>query len=201
MRWFAGLVAGVVLVTGLGAGGMAVAAENWNGTAVLRDAPAGDAKPQTYDGTVTWTTGTDASGAQTMVGTAQFASQSLGVELTIGANPDASIPASHLVDLRFQPGAGFAGKSIADVSALALKNEEAMAGVKLAGAIVKVAENAFLMALSNGKEDLSRNMALLGDRDFLDIGIVDGTGKRFVVTLGLGGARAAFAAFAAAGLK
>lgn len=201
MRWLRGMITGVVLGLGLATGGFAVGAETWDAKAVLQDAPVGDTKPQTADGTVTWTTGIDASGAPTLIGAAQFPARALGIELTIAANPDKSIPASHLFDLRFQVGAEFAGKSIADVSAVALKNEEGAAGVKLIGAVVRVADNSFLVALSNAAADLSRNMALLGDRDFMDIGIVDATGNRFVATLGLGEARAAFASFAAAGLK
>lgn len=200
MRWLRGMIAGVVLGLGLATGGLAAGAETWDGKALLRDSPVGDAKPTMADGTVSWTTGADASGAVTLIGTATFPTRGLGLKLTIAANPDKSIPASHLLDLQFQAGAEFAGKSIADVSAVALKNDDGATGVKLIGAAVRVADNSFLVALRNAAADLSRNMALLGDRDFMDIGIVDAAGNRFVVTLALGGARAAFADFAAAGL-
>lgn len=201
MRWLGGMIAGLVLGLSFATGGSAVGAETWEAKAVLQDAPVGDAKPQMADGTVAWTTGADASGAATLIGTATFPARGLELKLTIAANPDKSIPASHLLDLQFEAGAEFAGKSIADVSAVALKNEDGATGVKLIGAVARVTDNSFLVALSNAAADLSRNMALLGDRDFMDIGIVDAAGQRFVVTLALGGARAAFADFAAAGLK
>ena len=202
MRWLGGMIAGVVLGLGLGTGVLAGAGDAaWDSKALLLDAPAGDSKPVPVDGTVTWKTGTDAKGGATLIGTAQFPARTLGMTVTIAANPDKSVPASHLVDLRFEVGAQFGGASIVDLAAIALKNDEMGQGTQLVGASVRVADNSFLFALSATAADLAKNMALLGDRDFIDLGIVDDKGRRTVVTLGLGEARAAFAEFAAAGLK
>ena len=200
MRWLQGVVAGVLLGLGLGSGAMAQSA-NWDAKAILLDAAVGDAKPTTVDGTVSWTTGTDAAGGKTLVGTAQFPGRTLGIALTLAANPDKSIPASHLIEVKFTVGAQFTGKVVTDVAAVALKKDMMGQGTRLFGASVPTGDNSFLFALSNAAADLPRNMTLLGESDFMDLGIVDDAGHRTVVTLGLGEARAAFAEFAAAALK
>lgn len=201
MRWLQGMIVGVALTLAAGSGVSAAMAQAWSGTATLSEAADPKSKPQIFEGTVEWKTGVDAQGKATLLGNANFPTQGLAMNVVIAPNPDASVPASHLFDIRFDLGTAFTGQSVTDIPGLALKNDAGAQGTPLVGASVKAGDNGFLFALSAAPADLARNMALLGDRDYLDMGVVYGNGHRAVLTLGLGEARAAFADFAAKALK
>ena len=207
MRWLRGISLGVALALATATGALAQAAapaaeaQGWSGKATLSEAADPKAKPQTSEGTVEWTTGADAQGKPTLIGSAKFPDQKLEMDLVIATNPDEKVQASHLFDVRFVLGEGFAGQSVTAVPGIALRNDLKGQGMPLVGASVPAGDNSFLFALSADKADLSRNMALLGGRDFLDVGAVFGNGHHAVLTLELGGARAAFADFAAKALQ
>ncbi|MEI2385046.1 hypothetical protein [Breoghania sp. JC706] len=107
----------------------------------------------------------------------------VAVELTIRPNQDKTLPASHLIELKFNLPKDFAGKGISSVPGLIMKTTEEARGDALRGASVRVADGFFWVALSSIPDERERNIALLRDRGWIDIPILYETGKRAILTL------------------
>lgn len=173
----------------------------WGGKAMLLEGPSQGDATERFNGSVEWRTGRDANGAMTLVGTIRIPPRALGIDFAIGPNTDDSLPASHIVEVRFLLGHRFPATAITAMPGIMFKDQWNSRGTPLAGASARVADDTFLFALASTDADLARNMTLLGERSFIDIAMVYADGKRGIVTVGLGGAKAAFAAFSAAALK
>ena len=85
----------------------------------------------------------------------------LTLNLMLRRNLDATLPASHTIELIFTTRAGEAGRVVRDVGLLQFKDEEAARGTPVAGLPVPVRENLFLIGLSNLSGDVERNVELL----------------------------------------
>ncbi|PTW59704.1 hypothetical protein C8N35_10687 [Breoghania corrubedonensis] len=107
----------------------------------------------------------------------------VSVELTIRPNQDKTLPASHLIELKFNLPPNFSGKGISSVPGLIMKTTEEARGDALRGASVRVADGFFWVALSSIDDERERNIALLRDRGWIDIPILYETGKRAILTL------------------
>ncbi len=130
---------------------------------------------------------------------AQISDRGVGAEVTIKPNRDASLPASHLVEVKFDLPANFPNKGVKDVPGLVMKMTEEARGDALIGASVKVADGYFWLALSNVPSERDRNLALLRERGWIDIPILYEDDKRAILTLekGTPGTRAIEQAIAA----
>lgn len=154
-------------------------------------------------GDVVWSTGTDTSSAGTthtaLKATASIEDKGVQVDVSIRPNDDDALPASHLIEIRFDLPADFPGSGIANVPGLIMKTTEEARGDALIGASVKVAENYFWVALSSLDNERDRNLALLKDRGWIDIPVLYNNGKRAIITLekGVPGDKAVETAFAA----
>jgi hypothetical protein len=109
-----------------------------------------------------------------------------GVRLTLSLrkNNDASLPASHLIDVRvtsFDP-------AIANIAGILMKQSEATRGVPLAGLSVKATPQQFMIGLSAVKADMDRNNQLLQTRAWFDVPIVLSNGKRAILAIEKGAA-------------
>ena len=137
---------------------------------------------------------TDSSGKQVQVLAAQaeIPDRNIVVSVRIKPNTDASLPASHLVEIQYQLPDGFTGKDVANVPGLVMKPTEEARGDALMGASVKVSPGFFWIALSSIDNERDRNLALLRERGWIDIPMLYETGKRAILTLekGTPGARA-----------
>ncbi|MDJ1158226.1 histidine kinase [Chelatococcus sp. SYSU_G07232] len=120
----------------------------------------------------------------------------LSLSLTIRRNTDATLPASHTLDMSFR-NTGAADRVVRDVGVPQLKTDEAARGAPLSGLPVPVTENLFLVGLSNLKADIDRNTELLRSRSWIDIPIRFGSGRRAVLAFekGLSGDQAIAEAF------
>jgi hypothetical protein len=136
-----------------------------------------------FSGTVDWSKGTDETGAPTLMGKASIPARNLTVDLLIRKNSDASLPASHLMEINFTVNESFIGGSIAGLPGVLLKNEELVQGAPLVGASARVVGNSFLFALSASPEDNAANVDLLTTRKWMDLAIIYATGKRAIITL------------------
>ncbi|MBA5777250.1 hypothetical protein H2509_08935 [Stappia sp. F7233] len=130
---------------------------------------------------------------------ADITDRNVGAEVSIKPNSDSSLPASHLVEVKFDLPPNFPNKGVADVPGLVMKMTEEARGDALVGASVKVADGYFWVALSNVPSERERNLALLKERGWIDIPILYEDGKRAILTLekGTPGTRAVDQALAA----
>lgn len=130
---------------------------------------------------------------------ADITDRNVAAEVSIKPNSDSSLPASHLVEVKFDLPSDFPNKGVADVPGLVMKMTEEARGDALVGASVKVADGYFWVALSNVPNERERNLALLKERGWIDIPILYEDGKRAILTLekGTPGVRAVDQALAA----
>lgn len=125
----------------------------------------------------------------------------LKVRLSIHKNDDQALPASHIVELSFDVPPSFAGKFIDAAPGMIAKQTEEARGDPITGAVAKVSDSLFWLALSGLEQDVARNIQLLKDRPWIDIPIRYGNRRRAILTFEKGGpGEKAFAdAFAAWG--
>lgn len=114
--------------------------------------------------------------------------RNIAVAVSIRPNRDASLPASHLIEVQFTLPAEFGGKGIANVPGLIMKTTEEARGDALIGASVRVDSGFFWVALSSLEQERQRNETLLRDRGWIDIPILYESGKRAILTLEKGDA-------------
>lgn len=136
-----------------------------------------------FTGEVEWSKGVDEMGQPTLVAKAQIPARNLSVDVLIRRNADASLPASHLMEINFSVSDTFIGGAIASLPGVLLKNEELVQGVPLVGASARVVGNSFLFALSASANDATVNSQLLTSRKWMDLALVYATGKRAIITL------------------
>ncbi len=104
------------------------------------------------------------------------------IRLTIHKNTDAALPASHLVEVSFATPADLPGKGIERVGHIFMKSAADVQGKPLAGASVKVADGLFWIALSAADNDVTTNLTLLRQQDWIDIPFSYTTGQRAILT-------------------
>jgi hypothetical protein len=112
----------------------------------------------------------------------------LTMRLMLRRNLDATLPASHTVELTFATRAGETGRVIRDVGLLQFKNEEAARGTPVAGLPVPVGENLFLIGLSNLQSDVERNTELFVRRNWIDLPVRMASGQRAILSFEKGAA-------------
>jgi hypothetical protein len=109
--------------------------------------------------------------------------------------------ASHTIEVMFTLPPDFPHGSISNIPGVLMKESEASRGTPLAGLVVKVTNNFFLIGLSSADADMQRNVQLLKQRGWFDVPVVYGDGKRAIIAIekGTPGDRAFADAFAAWG--
>jgi hypothetical protein len=136
-----------------------------------------------FSGTVEWSKSTDELGQPILVGKANIPARNLGVSVLIRKNTDATLPASHLMEINFTVNDSFIGGAISGLPGVLLKNEELVQGTPLVGASARVQGNQFLFALSSSPADEATNKDLLTSRKWMDLAIIYATGKKAIITL------------------
>jgi hypothetical protein len=112
----------------------------------------------------------------------EIANAGLNMKLLLRRNLDASLPASHTVELTFTTRSGESGRVIRDIGLLQFKNEEAARGTPIAGLPVPVRENLFLIGLSNLPGDVERNTELFVRRSWIDLPVRMASGQRAILS-------------------
>ncbi|MBN9672509.1 hypothetical protein [Roseibium aggregatum] len=105
------------------------------------------------------------------------------VDIRIKPNEDTSLPASHLVEIKYEFPQEFAPGDVVNVPGLVMKPTEEARGDALIGASVKVSPGFFWIALSSLPNERQRNLALLRERGWIDIPMLYENGKRGILTL------------------
>lgn len=126
---------------------------------------------------------------------------SLKMRLSIHKNDDQALPASHIVEFAFEVPASFPGRFIDTTPGMIAKQTEEARGDPIVGAVAKVSDSLFWLALSGLDQDVSRNVQLLKERAWIDIPIRYGNRRRAILTFekGTSGDKAFADAFAAWG--
>lgn len=131
--------------------------------------------------------------------TVEFPEAGLSLAMTMRKNLDATLPASHTIELAFtNTGEAGAKRAVQNIGLLQIKDEEAARGSPVSGLPVRVRENLFLIGLSSLKSDVDRNTDLLLHKNWLDLALTYGSGQRAVISFekGNAGAQAVQNAFA-----
>jgi hypothetical protein len=123
----------------------------------------------------------------------------MSVTLSFRRNTDASLPASHTVEIVFNLPADSPSGGVQKVPGVLMKQAEQTRGVPLAGLAVPVTPGYFLIGLSSLETDMQRNVQLLKERSWFDIPIIYNNNRRAILAMekGTPGEQAFGQAFAA----
>lgn len=134
-------------------------------------------------GGTSWRVQEQDDGLPIIIGRVEVPARRLSIDLTIRKNEDASLSASHLVEMSFAAPPQAVGGGIEDVPALLLKTSEEAQGELMASVSVKVSDTLFWVALSSAPEDVAKNLELLGSRTWFDVPVRYKNGRRAIITL------------------
>ena len=173
---------------------------------VLYDEDPSDPQGKRYVGSALWRTETVSPGSGLAPELAvradvEIPERRMRMTWSLRRNTDKALPASHTIEVMFTLPADFPEGGIGNVPGVLMKQNEQARGQPLAGLAVKVTNGYFLIGLSAVDVDLQRNIDLLKNRDWFDIPIVYGNGKRAILAVekGTPGSRAFEEAFRAWG--
>lgn len=143
-------------------------------------------------GAVVWTideeTNLDGQAQAVLSASVEIPERDVKVDIRIKPNDDNSLPASHLVEIKYEFPESFAAGDVVNVPGLVMKPTEEARGDALIGASVKVSPGFFWIALSSLPNEQQRNLALLRERGWIDIPMLYENGKRGILTLEKGAA-------------
>ncbi|TNB48695.1 hypothetical protein FF124_06085 [Martelella lutilitoris] len=147
----------------------------------------GQSVPSAYQGTVEWelkqeNTGTAVS-EPVVEGVMNVPDAGLTGVLTFRRNDDPSLPASHLIDIAFTLDESFEGGGIDNVQRISMKGTEAARGDPLIAVSAKITDDLYMLALNDFDQARAQNLALLGDRNWIDIPVTYRNGRRALLTL------------------
>ncbi len=94
--------------------------------------------------------------------------QKMHATVTIRKNADASLPATHTIDLRTTFADGAEIKGIKDMDLPRLRKDDAPSGDPVSGVRVKINDSYFLVGLTRSDADAAHNLDLLATHDWLD---------------------------------
>jgi TIR domain len=125
----------------------------------------------------------------------------ISMRWSLRRNDDKTLPASHTVEVMFTLPPDFAHGGITNILGVLTKQSESTRGVPLAGLVVKVTNNFFLIGLSSVEGDRARNIQLLREGAWFDVPVVYNDSRRAIITIekGTPGDRAFARAFQAWG--
>jgi hypothetical protein len=131
---------------------------------------------------VTWRYVENGANGPTIEANLQVPERHLKVKVTVHKNADKSLPASHLIEIQIDASSDFPGKGIKKVPRFVMKPTDEARGQPLVGAAAKITDGFFWIALSASEADISANLALLRDRDWIDLPFIYETGQRGILT-------------------
>ncbi len=143
--------------------------------------------PAVVQGSVVWTliNEPDAQGRQepAIRGEITEVSNGMSALITITRNADTSLPASHIIEIVFALPPDFSGGSIDQVQRIAMKQTEQDQGNPLIAVPAKITQDFYMIALNDLQEAVSENTTLLRQRNWIDIPLIYGNGRRALITM------------------
>jgi hypothetical protein len=171
---------------------------------VLYEEEPDDPQGKRFVGTVVWRTemrpATPGRPPELAVrGDVDVPERQMKVTLSFRRNTDASLPASHTIEIVFTLPTDTPSGGVQKVPGVLMKQAEQTRGVPLAGLAVPVTPGYFLIGLSSLETDMQRNIQLLKERAWFDIPIIYNNNRRAILALekGTPGEQAFTQAFAA----
>jgi hypothetical protein len=113
------------------------------------------------------------------------------VLVTFNRNTDASLPASHFIEVVFDLPKDFEEGSIENVQRITFKQTEQDRGNALIGVPVKVTDDYHMIALNDEPNAIKTNLDLMKTRSWIDIPITYRNGRRALITIEKGATGAA----------
>ena len=110
-------------------------------------------------------------------------SKGLRATMTIKRNADTSLPASHIIETIFVLGEEFDGNGIRSIQNFAMKQTEEDTGDRLIAVPAKITDSFFMIALNDSAEAVDLNLNLMRDRNWIDLAVAYGNGRRALFTL------------------
>ena len=107
----------------------------------------------------------------------------MSVTLSFRRNTDASLPASHTIEIVFALPSDTPSGGVQKVPGVLMKQAEQTRGVPLAGLAVPVTPGYFLIGLSSVESDMQRNVQLLKERSWFDIPIIYNNNRRAILAM------------------
>ncbi len=148
----------------------------------------GDQAPTAEEGRVVWSIvrespGDDLPPEPAIQANIDIASRGVSAILTIKRNADPSLPASHLIEIIFALAEGFEGGGINSIQNFALKQTEQDPGDSLIAVPAKITDSFFMIALNDYVEAVQLNLKLMRERNWIDLPVAYGNGRRALFTL------------------
>ncbi|GEO98150.1 histidine kinase [Methylobacterium haplocladii] len=172
--------------------------------AVLYEENANDpkAQPAATQGRVVWrleaVNGEQGQPLQSAIrANVEYPDAGLTLSMTIRRNLDATLPASHTIELAFTNYGPGEKRAVQEIGLLQLKDEESGRGSSVSGLPVRVRDNLFLIGLSNLPADIERNTEMLTRRNWMDLAVKYKAGPRAILNFekGTAGSRVVQDAF------
>jgi hypothetical protein len=98
--------------------------------------------------------------------------QKMHATVTIRKNTDASLPATHTIDLRATFADGAQIKGVKDLDLPRLRKDDSLSGDSIAGVKVKINDSYYLIGLTRSDADAAHNLDLLATRTWFDFPLV-----------------------------
>lgn len=140
-----------------------------------------------WEGEVIWAVEqeTDLDGRKRSILTASIyiPRRNVSVDIRIKPNDDKSLPASHLVEIKYDFPPDFPAGNVRSVPGLVMKPTEEARGDALLGVSTQVTPGYFWIALSSIAGERQRNMGLLREHGWIDVPMLFDNGKRGILTL------------------
>ena len=142
--------------------------------AILVDAPDDPQKVKAYVGTVLWSmvqvNAPGKPGADAVRAEIDIPPVKLRAIVTLQKNLDATLPASHTMEIRFIPSPDSEVTGVKAIKVPELRKEDTPSGDPLAGAPAPVIDNFFFVGLSKSSDgDVAKNLDLMTTRGWFDI--------------------------------
>lgn len=149
--------------------------------ALLVEAPDEPNKVKTFIGTVVWKLNNVSQGPNDSVGLAveadiEIPDDKLKAVVTFAKNTEASLTASHTINVRYNVDAGSYSGNVKQISVPQMRAEASATGEPLAGVTVPIVQNSFLVGLSPGNAEAA-NTDLMRRMQWVDIPMLLDSGK------------------------
>jgi hypothetical protein len=174
--------------------------------AILYEEDPTDSKGKRYTGGVTWRTEniSPTSGAPpelVVKADLNVSDAKTAVSMTFRRNTDRAMPASHVVEIKFDRPREAPYGEVSKLHGFLMKQEGTVHGAPLEGEAAKVTSGHFMVALASGAPQLQRNLKLLKENSWFEVVIDYSNGSKAILAIdkGVSGEQAFKEAFAAWG--
>jgi hypothetical protein len=146
--------------------------------------------PSQFEGRTNWTFAPDPAlkGQRSLRAAITFPQAQMSIDVSIARNTDAAINASHTVMVVFET----LIENVLDMSAIEWRERENLAGTLLAGIVVPIQENVFMIGLDKGEAAVARNLDLMRSQKWMvfEFRLVNGRRGAILIEKGPSGEQA-----------